>query len=72
MGFCNDLQLKNMAVIAAQDNVSVRGKCGSDIFPEYTPRDLKLWPALREVEESLLLQVFRGQSSQIMWWFAVA
>ena len=41
LGFCNDLQLRKMAIIAARDNVIVKGRCGSEIFPEYNSKGLK-------------------------------
>ena len=36
-----------MAVIAARDNVSVRGRCGSEIFPEYSSKGVKVMASLK-------------------------
>ena len=30
-----DIHLRKVAIIAALDNVTVSGRCGSEIFPEY-------------------------------------
>ena len=35
-GYCEDIQFRKVAIIAALDNVKVSGKCGSEIFPEYS------------------------------------
>ena len=48
LGFCNDLQLRKMAVIAARDNVNVKGRCGSEIFPEYNSKGLKIVASLKK------------------------
>ena len=47
LDYCGDIQFRKVAIIAALDNTSVFGKCGSEIFPEYSSAGVIVASSLR-------------------------